>query len=86
MALYKKTGILPASIDEIITNPVYGDEFGMVLRKQMKTAVPIPDAYPGFPYSMNFCTRACKEIFIGDKNITSVLNYTTDAIKEIYNN
>ncbi len=83
---YKKTGILPASIDEIITNPVYGDEFGMVLRKQMKTAVPIPDAYPGFPYSMNFCTRACKEIFIGDKNITSVLNYTTDAIKEIYNN
>lgn len=83
---YKKTGMLPASKEEIDTNPAYDDEFGKVLKKQMETAVPIPDAYPGFPYAMNFCTKACREIFIGDKNIISVLNNTVESIKEIYNN
>ena len=83
---YKKTGMLPASINEINSNPVYDDDFGQVLKKQMETAVAIPDAYPGYPYAMSFCTKACREIFIGNKNIVSVLNNTVESIKEIYNN
>jgi multiple sugar transport system substrate-binding protein len=81
---YKQTGMLPSSKIEIEKNPAYDDKFGNVLKKQMRTAQPIPDAYPGFSYSLNFCARACKEIFIGDKNIISVLNNTAEAIKEIY--
>jgi ABC-type glycerol-3-phosphate transport system substrate-binding protein len=81
---YNKTGMLPASMEEINNNSVYDDEFGRVLKKQMETSLPIPDAYPGFSYSMNFCTKACKEILIGDNDITTILNNTAESIKEIY--
>ena len=81
---YKTTGMLPASKDEIKDNPVYDDEFGKILKKQMESSLPIPDAYPGFSYSMNFCAKACREILIGNKDIPAVLNNTAESIKEIY--
>lgn len=82
---YLETGMLPVRTDELENNPVYGDEFGCVLREQMKTAVSIPASHhPSFLLSVILCARAAREILIGDANVASTLNHYAALLKEFY--
>jgi maltose-binding protein MalE len=81
---YLKSNMFPASREEAITNPVYDDPFGRVLKKQMETAFPIPDAHPAFSYSISICAKVCREILLGHNNTATLLNNAAEAVKEIY--
>ena len=82
---YRGTGMLPVRTDELENNPVYQDEFGRVLRKQMDTAVSIPaNHHPSFMLSIILCARAAREILIGDSNVASTLNHYAGLLKEFY--
>ncbi len=82
---YRGTGMLPVRVDELENNPVYQDEFGQVLRKQMKTAISIPaNHHPSFMLSIILCARAAREILIGDANVASTLNHYAGLLKEFY--
>ena len=77
--------MLPVRVDELENNPVYQDEFGQVLRKQMKTAISIPaNHHPSFMLSIILCARAAREILIGDANVASTLNHYAGLLKDFY--
>jgi len=82
---YLGTGMLPVRTDELENNPVYQDEFGRVLREQMKTAVSIPASHhPSFLLSIILCARAAREILVGDADVVSTLNHYAGLLKEFY--
>ena len=82
---YQMTRMLPVRRDELDNNPIYDDDFGRVLKKQMETAFPIPCAdFPLFMVAITFCAKAAREILLGDANIVSTLNAYSDLLKELY--
>jgi ABC-type glycerol-3-phosphate transport system substrate-binding protein len=81
---YRQTGILPVLADEVERNPAYDDPFGRVLRRQMRTALPIPFSNsPLFLTSITFCARASREILLGDANIPQTLATYAGLLTEL---
>ncbi len=81
---YRTAGMLPVMLDEVQGNPLYDDDFGRVLKNQMKRAFPIPSAHPSFLISIAFCAKASREILLGDANIKTTLNSYTEVIEQLY--
>jgi len=82
---YKTTGMLPVNRNELTTNPLYSDEFGTVVRKQMETATPIRTGKPNsFMMAVMICAKASRDILLGGADIPSTLNNHAEIIRDIY--
>lgn len=82
---YRRTGMLPVNRSELNNNPLYNDDFGVVIKKQMETAKPINTGKPNaFPTAVMICAKASREILLGDADIASTLNSHAEIIREIY--
>lgn len=81
---YLKSGMLPDSTTRIESDPVYQDDFGLLLKEQMKTARPIPSNHPSFLLSVIFYAKASREILLGDRDPGGVLKDTAEVVRELY--
>lgn len=82
---YRRTGMLPVNKSELNNNPLYNDDFGTVLKKQMETAEPINTGKPNaFMMAVMICAKASRDILLGDADIASTLNSHAEIIREIY--
>jgi ABC-type glycerol-3-phosphate transport system substrate-binding protein len=81
---YKATGSLPVLKSELENNPVYDDELGKVLKRQLETAYPIRVYNPAtFNLSVNICAKAARDILIGGSNIAATLNNSAHLLKTL---
>jgi ABC-type glycerol-3-phosphate transport system substrate-binding protein len=81
---YQRTGGLPILISEIENNPVYNDELGLVVKKQLETAEPVVVHYPStFNLVVTVCAKAAREILIGQTSIDSTLNNHAAILKAL---
>ncbi len=81
---YRNTGGLPVLKNELENNPVYDDDLGRVLKKQMESAYPVKVHNPAtFNLSVTICAKAARDILIGDANIASTLNNHAEILKAL---
>ena len=81
---YLESGMLPDSATRIESDPVYRDDFGLLLQEQMKTARRIPSNHPSFLLSIIFYAKASREILLGDRAPAAVLRDTAEIVRELY--
>jgi ABC-type glycerol-3-phosphate transport system substrate-binding protein len=81
---YRESGMLPDSISRTESDPTFQDDFGRLLREQMKSARPIPSNHPSFLLSVVFYAKASREILLGDRNPSTVLRDTAEVVRELY--
>jgi len=81
---YQATGGFPVLKSEVENNPVYDDELGRIVRKQLETAHPVKVHDPAtFNLSVTICAKAARDILIGDANIASTLNNHAAILKAL---
>ncbi len=81
---YHRTGGLPILRSEVENNPVYDDELGRVVRKQLQTAEPVVVHDPStFNLVVTICAKASRDILIGHADIDSTLNHHASILRAL---